>query len=110
MPDGPVRVTGPLLAVLNALLEADDHELHGWAIMKATGKSGPTIYKILERLGESRWVTSRWDTNTEPGKPRRRYYQLTGHGVDSARQLIAQRQPKTASTIRTRLAFGWCQA
>ncbi|WP_327643745.1 PadR family transcriptional regulator [Micromonospora zamorensis] len=105
-----MRVTGPLLAVLNALLEADDHELHGWAIMKATGKSGPTIYKILERLGESRWVTSRWDTNTEPGKPRRRYYQLTGQGITSAQQLIARRQTQTAPTGRTRFAFGGCQA
>ncbi|TDC81354.1 PadR family transcriptional regulator [Micromonospora sp. KC606] len=110
MPHGPVRVTEPLLAVLNALLEADDYELHGWAIMKTTGKSGPTIYKILERLAESGWVTSRWDTHTEPGKPRRRYYQLTGHGAASARQLIAQRQTKTATTTQVRLAFGWCRA
>ncbi|BCL16049.1 PadR family transcriptional regulator [Micromonospora sagamiensis] len=110
MADGPVRVTGPLLAVLNALLAAEDHELHGWAIMKTTGKSGPTIYKILERLAEARWVTSRWDEHTEPGKPRRRYYQLTGHGVASARQLIAQRQMKTTPAARARLAFGWCQA
>ncbi|MFG1775832.1 PadR family transcriptional regulator [Micromonospora sp. NPDC049051] len=109
MPDGPVRVTGPLLAVLNALLAADDYELHGWAIMKATGKSGPTIYKILERLAESEWVTSRWDEHTEPGKPRRRYYQLTGHGIASARQLIAQREAKAAPAAQTRLAFGWCQ-
>ncbi|GAB3946809.1 PadR family transcriptional regulator [Micromonospora vulcania] len=112
MSDGPVRITGPLLAVLNALLDADDKELHGWAIMKATGKSGPTIYKILERLAESRWVTYRWedDANTEPGKPRRRYYKLTPHGVTRAHALIAARQPKPAPTVRTRLAFGWCEA
>ncbi|MEU0077629.1 helix-turn-helix transcriptional regulator [Micromonospora tulbaghiae] len=109
MSDGPVRVTGPLLAVLNALLEADDYELHGWAIMKATGKSGPTIYKILERLAEAEWVTSRWETDTEPGKPRRRYHQLTGHGVTEARQLVARRAAPTAPA-RTRLAFGGCQA
>ncbi|MFE0527150.1 PadR family transcriptional regulator [Micromonospora parva] len=112
MSDGPVRITGPLLAVLNTLLDADDHELHGWAIMKATGKGGPTVYKILERLAESKWVTSRWedDANTEPGKPRRRYYKLTPHGATSARALIAARQPKPVSTARTRLAFCWCEA
>ncbi|MFF0721326.1 PadR family transcriptional regulator [Micromonospora sp. NPDC003816] len=110
MPEGPVRVTGTLLAVLDALLEADNHELHGWAIMKTTGKSGPTIYKILERLAESKWVTFRWDTDTEPGKPRRRYYQLTGEGVSSARQLLAQRRTKTAPAGRARLAFGECGA
>ncbi|GLY24750.1 hypothetical protein Misp04_44820 [Micromonospora sp. NBRC 101691] len=103
-------MTGPLLAVLNALLVANDHELHGWAIMKTTGKSGPTIYKILERLAEARWVTSRWEEDAAPGKPRRRYYQLTGHGVASARQLVAQRQTKAATTTRTRLAFGRGQA
>ncbi|WFE48835.1 helix-turn-helix transcriptional regulator [Micromonospora sp. WMMD1155] len=110
MSDGPARITGPLLAVLNALLDADDNELHGWAIMKATGKGGPTVYKILERLNESKWVTSRWEDDAEPGKPRRRYYKLTPHGVSSARALIATRQPKPAPTVRTRLAFGWCQA
>ncbi|MEU7844719.1 PadR family transcriptional regulator [Micromonospora sp. NPDC049114] len=112
MSDGPVRITGPLLAVLNALLDADDNELHGWAIMRTTGKSGPTIYKILERLAESKWVTSRWedDANTEPGKPRRRYYRLTPHGATSARDLIAARQPKPEQTVRARLAFGWCEA
>ncbi|WP_371408905.1 PadR family transcriptional regulator [Micromonospora zamorensis] len=108
MSDGPVRVTGPLLAVLDALLDADDHELHGWAIMKATGKSGPTIYKILERLAESKWVTSRWEEDAEPGKPRRRYYRLTPHGAASARSLIAARRPKPAT--RPRLALGWGEA
>lgn len=110
MSDGPVRVTGPLLAVLDALLNADDNELHGWAIMKTTGKSGPTIYKILERLAESNWVTSRWEDDAEPGKPRRRYYRLTPHGVTSASELIAARRPKPAPSTRPRLAFGWCEA
>ncbi|WP_244166304.1 PadR family transcriptional regulator [Micromonospora saelicesensis] len=105
-----MRITGPLLAVLYALLAADGYELHGWAIMKTTGKSGPTIYKILERLAESKWVTSRWEDEAEPGKPRRRYYRLTPHGTSSARELIAARQPKPAQTVRARLAIGWCEA
>ncbi|MET7881286.1 PadR family transcriptional regulator [Micromonospora profundi] len=110
MSDGPVRITGPLLAVLNALLNADDNELHGWAIMKTTGKSGPTIYKILERLDESKWVTSRWEDDAEPGKPRRRYYRLTPHGATSARELIAARRPAPTPSVRARLAFRWCEA
>lgn len=103
--DGPVRITQPLLAVLEALLDAEGYELHGWAIMKTTGRSGPTIYKILERLAEAKWVTSRWEEDTEPGKPRRRYYRLTPNGEQEAWAIIAARRPKPA-TSRFRLAFG----
>jgi DNA-binding PadR family transcriptional regulator len=107
MSDGPVRVTKPLLAVLEALLSADDYEAHGWAIMKATGRSGPTIYKILERLAEAKWVTFRWEDEVEPGRPRRRYYRLTPNGVARARAIIAQRS-RQATSSRFRLAFGEC--
>jgi PadR family transcriptional regulator, regulatory protein PadR len=109
MTDGPLRITAPLLAVLGALLDADDHEMHGWAIMKATGRSGPTIYKMLERLSDASWLTSRWEDETEPGRPRRRYYRLTAHGVTSARAIIAQRGARHAPS-KFRLAFGWSEA
>jgi PadR family transcriptional regulator, regulatory protein PadR len=104
-----VRVTKPLLAVLGALLDAEGYELHGWAIMKQTGRSGPTIYKILERLAEAKWVTSRWEDDAEPGKPRRRYYRLTPHGEASARALVTSR---AAAPLRQkfRLAFGGFEA
>jgi len=105
MVDGPVRITQPLLAVLEALLDADGFELHGWAIMKTTGRSGPTIYKILERLAEAQWLTSRWEAEAEPGKPRRRYYRLTPHGAASARVILAERAPRSLGS-RFRLAFG----
>lgn len=58
--DGPVRVTNPLLDVLTVLLEAfedDRRELHGWAIMKATARSGPTVYG----------VTGRWEDHQQSG-------------------------------------------
>ncbi|WP_329105536.1 PadR family transcriptional regulator [Micromonospora sp. NBC_01699] len=104
MSDGPVRITQPLLVVLETLLAADEHELHGWAIMKATGRAGPTIYKILERLAEAEWVTSRWEAEVEPGKPRRRYYRLTPHGATRAEDILAHQRSKPVG--RFRLAFG----
>jgi PadR family transcriptional regulator, regulatory protein PadR len=109
MTDGPVRVTQPLLAVLGALLDARDHELHGWAIMKETGRSGPTIYKLLERLADAKWLTSRWEADAEPGRPRRRYYQLTPHGAASARAIIAERAVRRTPS-KFRLAFGGGEA
>jgi PadR family transcriptional regulator len=96
--DGPVRVTNPLLDVLEVLLEAfdnDKQELHGWAIMKAVGRSGPTVYGVLDRLEDVDWITSRWeDHNPQPNKPRRRFYRLTPTGAVSAARLLTARRPE----------------
>jgi len=95
---GPVRVTGPLLDVLEVFLRAsgaDDGELHGWAIMKATKRTGPTVYGVLDRLEDMGWITGRWeDQNPEASKPRRRLYHLTPTGVIDARQILAERRPQ----------------
>jgi len=91
-----IRVTGPLLDVVEAFLEAfdDNAELHGWAIMKSTRRSGPTVYGILDRLEDAGWITGHWeDQHPEPNKPRRRHYRLTPTGVVSARNLLAERRP-----------------
>jgi PadR family transcriptional regulator len=93
----PVRVTNPLLDVLEVLLEAFDNdrqELHGWAIMKAAARSGPTVYGVLDRLEDAEWITGRWeDHHPQPNKPRRRFYQLTPTGAVSASRLLAARRP-----------------
>ncbi len=96
MGDGIERVTEPTLDVLEALLSADGFELHGWAIIKTTGRSGPTVYKILERISGAGLVTERWeDRPAEDGKPRRRYYRLTPTGVVRAESLLAAKhKPK----------------
>ena len=103
-------MTQPLLDVLEALLAAEDFELHGWAIMKATRRSGPTIYKILERLASSEWVDCRWEVlRAEESRPRRRFYRLTPLGATEARSLLASRRPEP-SKFKLRLAFGGCDA
>lgn len=105
-----MRITKPLLAVLDALLGAENYEMHGWAIMKNTGKAGPTIYKLLERLTGAGWVEWRWEElRGDEARPRRRYYRLTGLGVTRAEGVLAQQQRKNASS-RFRVAFGWCDA
>ncbi len=51
----PTRITGPLLDVLELLLQAacEGQELHGWAIMKGSSRSGPTVYGVLDRLEDA---------------------------------------------------------
>jgi DNA-binding PadR family transcriptional regulator len=114
--EGPVRVTNPLLDVLEVLLNAfenDRQELHGWAIMKAASRSGPTVYGILDRLEDAGWITGRWeDRHPQPNKPRRRFYQLTPTGASSAVRLLAARRAAARHglyrLIKPRVTFtGW---
>jgi len=95
---GPIRVTAPLLDVVEAFLHAfhDDAPLHGWAIAKATKRSGPTVYGVLDRLEDAAWITGQWeDQPPESNKPRRRLYRLTPTGLTAARNLLATRRPQT---------------
>jgi len=108
----PVRVTQPLLDVFQAFLQALDAgaELHGWAIMKATARSGPTVYGILDRLEDAGWIAGRWeDRHPEDNKPRRRFYELTPTGVPAARELLTKHRPgalsKQARSRATRPTF-----
>jgi DNA-binding PadR family transcriptional regulator len=85
-----------LLDVLEILLGAlpDRDEMHGWAIAKATRRSGPTVYGVIDRLEDTGWVTGRWEQeNPQPGKPRRRLYMLTPTGASAARDLLTARRP-----------------
>jgi len=94
---GPIRITGPLLDVLEVFLRALDEQVqpHGWAIMKATRRSGPTVYGVLDRLEQGGWIVSRWERHhPEPNKPRRRFYRLTPTGAVAARDLITARRPE----------------
>lgn len=94
MPD-PVRVAEPLLDVLELLVHAmrETSELHGWAIMKGTGRSGPTVYGVLDRLEDAGWITGRTEErNPQPGRPPRRFYRLTPNGVVRAEQMLATRR------------------
>lgn len=91
------RVTGPLLDVSARLLEADlhDHDLHGWQIMKDTKRTGPTVYGVLDKLEDLRWITGYWeDLRPDENRPRRRLYRLTADGRAQVRQLLTERRPE----------------
>lgn len=110
---GLERITNPLLDVLEVLLNAEtnnDPPLHGWAIMRAAKRSGPTTYGVLDRLEDVGWVVGVWEQeNPQPGKPPRRLYHLTGEGITSARELLSERRPAVAATRRggSTEALGW---
>src|SRR5689334_344649 len=104
----PFRVTPPLLDILEVLLDAGhDDELHGWAIMKATGRTGPTVYQVLDRLTRAGWVEARWEERHPDGnKPRRRFYRIKPNEHSAAMALLAARRP-AAKRLGAKPALGW---
>jgi PadR family transcriptional regulator PadR len=99
----PQRVTAPLLDVLEVFVRAfedDADDLYGWSIMKATARSGPTIYGILDNLEDAGWVDSRWEpAPPDSGKPRRRLYRLTPTGYVTAQELVTARRPQSTLSV-----------
>jgi PadR family transcriptional regulator, regulatory protein PadR len=112
---GIERVTEPTLDVLEVLLRAhrDGRGIHGWDIKKATRRSGPTVYGIIDRLEDAELIEGHWEHQDSSDKgPRRRYYRLTGAGVTAASKLIAERRQRSGAKIpalkrRLVISFGW---
>jgi DNA-binding PadR family transcriptional regulator len=98
---GPARVTGPFLDVLEVFIQAlmsDSGDLHGWAIMKATKRSGPTVYGVLDRLEDMGWIEGTWEQpSPDQATPRKRFYRLTGAGKSGTRAILRERRPEALS-------------
>ena len=97
---GPKRVTVPVLQVID-LLVANPRRDDWFAldICRRTGLGSGTVAQILFRLQEWGWVSSRWEEATEAhrrGRPRRRFYRLTGRGAVEAREVLRRRFPGMA--------------
>ncbi|YCK37215.1 PadR family transcriptional regulator [Actinomadura sp. ATCC 39365] len=104
---GLQRITQPTLDVLEVLLRAhkEGDKIHGWAIMKETKRSGPTVYNALDRLEDAGWITGEWEElEPDANRPRRRFYRLTGEGAPAAYALLAERRP---DAVKTRPTFGF---
>jgi PadR family transcriptional regulator len=93
---GVERVTRQLLDLLAALLAAHlrGEELHGYALMKRAGLTGPSTYRGLDRLEDEHLVDARWEElPAGDERPRRCYYRLNTAGAEAARRLLAERRP-----------------
>ncbi|MYT83039.1 Predicted transcriptional regulators [Streptomyces sp. MnatMP-M77] len=98
------RLTKPTIGVLEVLLSArDDNPAWGLKICMDADLGSGTVYPILERLSNHGWVTSWTETEPHPGRPPRRFYQLTGMGRLAADVALKERAARQA---RFRLAGG----
>jgi PadR family transcriptional regulator PadR len=76
-----VRLTGATVAVLDVLLGARESDpVWGLRVCQDADLGPGTVYPILERLSSLGWVESWWEDEQPSGRPRRRFFKLTGEG------------------------------
>lgn len=81
----PPRMTKTTLAVLEVFLTDPTKQHYGLAISRASDVTTGSLYYILSRLERRGWLTSTWQEATIPGRPSRRYYQMTDEGLAAAK-------------------------
>src|ERR1700730_9744898 len=81
------QVTRQTFEVLPALIACPQAGLSGAQIARTTKLASGTLYPILMRLEQAGWLESQWETEDPHtlGRPRRRFYRVTGLGENRAR-------------------------
>lgn len=89
------------LEVLAAFLKSSAEPKYGLQLMNETGIQAGSLYPILQRFEDQGWIEAHWEDidPSREGRPRRRYYSITGVGHEAARQELR-------SALR-RLTVGW---
>jgi DNA-binding PadR family transcriptional regulator len=84
------QLTIQTLRVLAAMLERPHDEWYGLELLQETGLKSGTMYPLLARLEGEDWIESR-NEEVDPrhkGRPRRRLYHFTEHGLPAARAAL----------------------
>ena len=81
------QMTRQTLAAMFAILNSETGELSGVEIGREARLLSGTLYPILMRLEACGWLESRWETDDPKalGRPRRRFYKVTGIGATRAK-------------------------
>jgi DNA-binding PadR family transcriptional regulator len=100
-------MTVPTQLVLSVLLEDPTQQRYGLEISNAAGLARGTVHPILARLERMGWVDSCWEEVDVlvAGRPARRYYRLTGEGVEFARAALARARRPALNRLQHRP--GW---
>jgi PadR family transcriptional regulator PadR len=100
MPAEDPKLTVHTLRLLSLLLEHPDEPVYGLRLAKSIKVPTGTIYPLLARLQRAGWLEATWEEldETEEGRPRRRFYKLTGLGEIRARAVIEEHLASLAPT------------
>lgn len=90
----PQRITKQTVRLLEVFLADPRKEWFGSELMDAADLRSGTAYPILHRLEREEWLTSRLEgiDPSKEGRPRRRFYALTGVGQQAAESVVAARR------------------
>jgi PadR family transcriptional regulator PadR len=104
MSDGEPRLTTQTLKVLGVLMSRGQSEFSGADIARSTRLASGTLYPILMRLEQAGWAESHWEPGDphELGRPRRRFYKVTGIGVKRARPALQEMKVFTTGALAWR--------
>jgi PadR family transcriptional regulator PadR len=94
-------MTRTTIAVLEVLLRVTgDNPAWGFSICNDADLGSGTVYPILDRLTSRGWITSREETGPHPGRPARRFYELTNFGREQAEAVLSARRARRAASPR----------
>jgi predicted transcriptional regulator len=89
-----LRMSPQTVLVVNALLLARSEWRYGYDLSRETGLKSGTLYPILVRLTERKWLEARWEHPDGEGKPRH-MYRLTPGGRSAARAFVERARAAT---------------
>jgi PadR family transcriptional regulator, regulatory protein PadR len=99
------QMTTQMISVLAVLASDPARPWYGLEIAGEANLRSGTIYPILARLENVKWLDSTWE-DVDPrdvGRPRRRLYELTGAGQAAAEEAVSshlKRLAKAAPRVR----------
>lgn len=88
-----MRRTNAAVAVMAALMEDPVARHWGYSLSRRAGVRSGVMYPVLHRMLDEGWLTDGWeDAREAEGRPPRRYYELTGEGIEYFRRVLAEAQ------------------
>jgi PadR family transcriptional regulator PadR len=96
-----IRMSGPTLKVCKVLVENPTQVRSGAELSKIASIGSGTLYPLLQRLENARWLESKWEEvdPAEAGRPRRRFYKLTAPGLKKAQKALADLQTSAPGVL-----------
>jgi DNA-binding PadR family transcriptional regulator len=89
------RLSAQTLKVLASVMSASQEGLSGAQIGRDSRLASGTLYPILLRLEQAKWLESRWEDGDPSilGRPRRRFYKVTALGARKAKAVHQELEP-----------------
>jgi DNA-binding PadR family transcriptional regulator len=85
--------------VLRALAEEPSSWGYGYDLCRSLGLKAGTVYPMLIRLAERRYVETAWERDVPSGRPARHLYRLSPRGAELIAEL--DRSPTDPRRVRS---------